>query len=135
MPKLEQTSRNGELEFEFRKPNGGKLVPKLGQKSRKIATPGALLSSWATSWRQDGPRCDLERIWASIWMAIGAHLGAKIAPSWPTWRQDVPKMANLEAKMAYLAHFWEHLGELFWILGAILPKIAKTKRTMIVKHF
>ena len=59
---------------------------------------------------------------------IGAHLGAKMAPSWPTWRQDVPKMANLEAKMANLAHFWEHFGDLFWILGAILPKMAKTKK-------
>ena len=37
-------------------------------------------------------------------------------------------MANLEAKMANLAHFWEHLGDLFWILGAILPKIAKTTK-------
>ena len=60
---------------------------------------------------------------------------AKMAPSWPTWRQDVPKMANLEAKMANLAHFWEHLGDLFWILGAILPKMAKTKKTTIVHHF
>ena len=59
----------------------------------------------------------------------------KMAPSWPTWCQDVPKMANLEAKMANLAHFWEHLGDLFWILGAILPKIAKTEKTTIVHHF
>ena len=68
-------------------------------------------------------------------MAIGAHLGAKIAPSWPTWRQVVPKMANLEAKMANLAHFWKHLGDLFWILGAILPTMAKTKKTTTVHHF
>ena len=61
-------------------------------------------------------------------MAIGAHLGAKMAPSWPTWRQDVPKMANSEAKMANLAHFREHLGDLFWILGAILLKMTKTKK-------
>jgi len=46
-------------------------------------------------------------------MAIGSHLGAKMVPSWPTWRQDVPKMANFEAKMANLAHFLEHLGDLF----------------------
>ena len=58
-----------------------------------------------------------------------------MAPSWPTWRQDVPKMANLEAKMANLAHFWEHLDDFFWILGAILPKMAKTKKTTIVHHF
>ena len=37
--------------------------------------------------------------------------------------------------MANLAHFWEHLGDLFWILGAILPKMAKTKKTTIVHHF
>ena len=38
-------------------------------------------------------------------------------------------MANLEAKMANLAHFWEHLGDLFWIVGAILPKMAKSEKT------
>ena len=37
--------------------------------------------------------------------------------------------------MANLAHFWEHLGDLFWILGAILPKMAKTQKTTIVHHF
>ena len=82
----------------------------------------------------------------AIWSASGAPFGwllgrilaprwAKMAPSWPTWRQDVPKMANLEAKMANLAHFWEYLGDLCWILGAILPKMAKTKKTTIVHHF
>ena len=49
------------------------------------------------------------------------------ALTWPTVRQHVPNMANLEPKMGNLAHFWEHLGDLFWILGAILPKMAKTK--------
>ena len=44
-------------------------------------------------------------------------------------------MAILEAKMANLSHFWEHLGDLFWILGAILQKIAKTKKTTTVEHF
>ena len=58
-----------------------------------------------------------------------------MVPSWLTWRQDVPKMANLEAKMANLAHFWEHLGDLFWILGAILPKMAKPRKTTTVEHF
>ena len=73
---------------------------------------------------------------------LGAHLGAKMgqvgakmALSCPTWRQDVPKMANLEPKMANLAHFWEHLGDFFCILGAILPKIAKTEKTTTVEHF
>ena len=68
-------------------------------------------------------------------MAIGAHLGAKMAPSWPTWRQDVAKMTNLGGKIANLAHFLEHLGDLCWILGAILPKIAKTKKTTTVHHY
>ena len=75
-------------------------------------------------------------------MPLGTHLGAKIAQvgakmalSCPTWRQDEPKMANLEPKMANLAHFWEHLGNFFCILGAILPKMAKTEKTTIVQHF
>ena len=37
--------------------------------------------------------------------------------------------------MANLAHFWEHLGDLFWILGAILPKMAKSQKTTTVHHF
>ena len=75
-------------------------------------------------------------------MPLGTHLGAKIAQvgakmalSCPTWRQDEPKMANLEPKMANLAQFWEHLGNFFCILGAILPKMAKTEKTTIVQHF
>jgi len=73
---------------------------------------------------------------------LGAHLGAKMrkvgakmAPSWPTWRQDVPKIANLEAKMANLTHFREHFGDFFWILGAILLKMTKTEKTTTVHHF
>ena len=69
-------------------------------------------------------------------MRFGAHLGLHFDGYWvASWRQDVPKMANLEAKMANLAHFWEHLGDLFWILCAILPKMAKTRKTMTVVHF
>ena len=37
--------------------------------------------------------------------------------------------------MANLAHIWEHLGDFFWILGAILSKIAKIKKTTTVHHF
>ena len=47
----------------------------------------------------------------------------------------MPKIANLEAKMANLAHFWEHLGDLFWILVAILPKISENKKMATVDHF
>ena len=61
-------------------------------------------------------------------MAIGAHLGAKMGQV----GQLGAKMANLEAKMANLTHFWEYLGDLFWILGAILPKMATAKKTTTV---
>ena len=44
-------------------------------------------------------------------------------------------MANLEAKMANLARFWENLGDFFWILGAILSKLAKSKKTTTVHPF
>ena len=53
--------------------------------------------------------------------APSRHRAEPAAGNWP-------KMANLEAKMANFAHFWEHLGDLFWNLGAILPKMAKTKK-------
>ena len=33
--------------------------------------------------------------------------------------------------MANLAHFWEHLGDFFWILS----KMAKTQKTTTVHHF
>ena len=56
---------------------------------------------------------------------LGAHLGAKIgqvgakmALSCPTWRQDGPKTAILELKMADLRSFWETSCSIFAILGA-----------------
>ena len=89
-----------------------------------------------------GAKMAQDAIWSASKAPFGWLLGrilalrwAKMALSWPTWRQDVRKMANLEAKMANLAHFWEHLGDLCWILGAILPKMAKTKKTTTVEHF
>ena len=46
------------------------------------------------------------------------------------------KMAPKMAKLAHLwAHLWEHLGDFFCILGAILLKMTKTKKTTIVHHF
>ena len=68
-------------------------------------------------------------------MAIGSHLGAKMGQDGAKLANLAPKMANLGAKMANLTHFWEHLGDLFWILGAILPKMAKTRKTTTVDHF
>ena len=65
----------------------------------KFEAPGPLCSSWATSWRRDGLRCELGRVWGAIWSIIGAYLGAemgqveaKMMLDWPTWRQDVSKM-------------------------------------------
>ena len=104
------------------------MNPKLEDASLKIEVPGALLSSWATSWRQDGPRCDLGRIWGSIWMPVGAHLGAKMgqvgakmALSGPTRSQDVLKLANLERT-------WRAFGRIlasFWDLGRDLQKMSE----------
>ena len=54
---------------------------------------------------------------------------------WPTGRQDVSKMANLEPKIGNLELFWEHLGDFFGILGAILPKLMKTSKARRVEHF
>ena len=69
-------------------------------------------------------------------MRFGEHLGLHLDGYWgASWRQDGAKLANLvprcaqDAKMANLAHLWEHLGDLFWILGAILPKMAKIRKT------
>ena len=46
-----------------------------------------------------------------------------------TWRQDGPKMANLEPKTANLAPFWgTHLDHFLVILGAILQKLAEPQK-------
>ena len=78
----------------------------------------------------------------SLRRPVGAHLGAKMgqvrakmALSWPTSRQDVAKMAHMDSRCASCERFWEDLGDLFWILGAILPKLAKTRKTTTVHHF
>lgn len=48
--------------------------------------------------------------------------------SWPTWCQDVPKMASLELKMmGNLARFYEHLGD-FLTLGRDLPKTCENHK-------
>ena len=62
-----------------------------------------------------------------------------MALSWPTWRQDVPKMSSLEPKMANLARFWGYLGDLLLDFVAILVKPAKIKQnddsTSLLKVF
>ena len=82
-----------------------------------------------------------ETIWVAFWefgaippkkfekgvkkVPLGAHLGtkmsqvgAKMALSCPTWRQDGPKMIILEPKMTNLRPFWEASCPLFGILRA-----------------
>ena len=54
---------------------------------------------------------------------------AKMPLCWPTWRLDVPQMANLEPTIGNLKVFWEHLGDFFRILDAILPKLMETPKT------
>ena len=102
------------------------------EKPEKVSLPGSLLEAiWV-------PRCaKLEQRSRQV-----GKLGARMCPTWPTWRlrwrtwrQDVPNMANLEAKMANLAHFWEPLDHFFGILGVILSKNAKIKKTTTVHHF
>ena len=77
------------------------------------------------SWRQDGPRCDLGRVWDSTWRSVVPHLGAKMgqvrakmALSCPSWHQDGPKMAILGLKMTNLRPFREVSCLLFGILSA-----------------
>ena len=73
---------------------------------------------------------------------LGAHLGAKIgqvgakmALSCPTWRQDGPKTTILELKIANLRPFWETSCPIFAILGA-KSQIAKNieKPMGFLKH-
>ena len=45
------------------------------------------------------------------------------------------EMAHMELKMGILSALLRDLGDFFWILGAILPKLAKTRKTMTVHHF
>ena len=98
---------------------------KMGSNPWKFELQGWFGAPGRPSWRQDGPRCDLGRVWDSIWRSVGAHLGAKMgqvrakmALSCPTWRQDGPKIAILDLNMANLRPFWEASCLLFGILGA-----------------
>ena len=58
------------------------------------------LSSQAPSWRQDGPRCNLDRPWSSSW-----------SPLWSMfWRQNGP---NETKKWPIWFHFRRHLSYCF----------------------
>ena len=49
------------------------------------------------------------------------------ALTWPTVRQHVPNMANLEPKMGNLAHFWEHLVDFFDFWGDLVQTCENPK--------
>ena len=51
-----------------------------------------------------------------------------MAPSWTTWRQDGAEITNLDAKMAKLAHFWDHLGNFLLDLGRDLAKKSENQK-------
>ena len=67
------------------------------------------------------------------------QVAAKMALRCPTWRQDVPKMANLEAKMANLAHFLGASWRLVLDLGRDLAKNGENQKnddsTALLKFF
>ena len=96
-----------------------------GRKFDKIDRRGCLGGLWGPSWRQDGPRCELDRIWGSIWRPLGIHLVAKMVQVGAKWRQDGAMLANLDPKMANLAPVWEASWLIFRILSAIFAKIAE----------
>ena len=73
---------------------------------------------------------DLRRIALSA--AFVAPEAAKLTPQ---AAKLTLKTANLAPKMANLAHFWHPLDDFFGILGVILSKIAKIKKTTTVHHF
>ena len=66
---------------------------------------------------------------------MGAHLGAKMgqvgakmALSWPTSRQDVAKMAHMEPKMGILRALLGGSGRLFLDLGGDLAKTSENPK-------
>ena len=122
--------------------NEWKSVQNRPQKWWKIRENRALGLSWSTLGTLLAPR------WCK--MRVGRHLGLHVDACWgaswhqdgPSWSQDDAMLANLAPRCAqagelggYLARSWEHLGDFFCILGAILPQWAKTKKTMIVNYF
>ena len=79
----------GEIDVEMRlrwtwkvSENASKIVSK-SVENRIKSSFGVVLEHFGPSWRQDGPRCELDRIWGSIWRRLGAHLVAKMAQVGP----------------------------------------------------
>ena len=75
------------------------------------------LSSQAPSWRQDGPRCNLDRPGVPVGGLFGACFGVKVG-------QMRPKMANL-------APFSETSKLLLWISSAVLHVFELAKFQML----
>ena len=91
-------------------------------KSLKIRAPGVVWSSWVTLLAPRWPKMRfgtrlglyLEVCWGASWRQVRV----KMARSWPSWRQDGPKMPILDFKISKLRPFWEVSCLLFGILGA-----------------
>ena len=71
----------------------------------------------------------------SLRRPVGAHLGAKMgqvgakmALSWPTSRQDVAKMAHMEPKMGNLRALWGGSWRLFLDLGGDIAKTSENPK-------
>ena len=65
-----------------------------------------------------GAKMAQDAIWGASGAPFGCLLGrilaprwAKMALCWPTWRQDVPKMANLERPFLDLGRDLAKMGE------------------------
>ena len=99
------------------------------QNPEKIEVPGGVGGSWRASWRQDGPGCYLGRARDSLRRPVEAHLaakmgqvGAKMALSWLTSRQDVAKLAHMGPKMGILRALLRGSGRPCLDLGGDLAK-------------
>ena len=108
---------------------------KMGSNPWKFELQGWLGAPGRPSWRQDGPRCDLGRVWDSIWRSVGAHLGAKIGQVRAKMGQDGPKTAILDLNMAILRPFWEASCLLFGILGAKSQIAKNIEKHQVFKSF
>ena len=62
-------------------------------------------------WRQDGSRCDLGRVWGSIWRSGGANNGARMG-------QDAALLAKLAPRCAQDGQLGSQDGQLGALLGA-----------------
>ena len=59
---------------------------------------------------------------------LGVEMGPRSGEYGAELANLAPRCAQAGELGGYLARFWEHLGDFFCILGAVLPKWAKTKK-------